>query len=121
MHDRRAGAAAVTGPHLVDRRRWAISADSFIDDRALQRGWYLADLARRRDSRQGYCRSVVLRQVSKGRYRGFKVSRRIRRRRAIRVSIRSVHQKLLFCSAETLKHCSRVFFTMAEDTNLSPP
>ena len=62
---------AVAGPHLADRGRREISADNFIDDRALQRRWYLADSARRRDSRQGYCRSVVLRI----RFQGFRVSR----------------------------------------------
>ena len=50
-----------------------VSADNFVDDRALQRRRHLADSARRRDCRQGYCRSVVVRQVSK--FQGFRVSR----------------------------------------------
>ncbi len=45
----------------LDRGRGAVSADNFIDDRVFQRRRYLADSARRRDSGQGYYRSVVLR------------------------------------------------------------
>ena len=73
MHDRGAGAGAVARPHPVDRGRREIAADNFIDDRALQRRRYLADSARRRDSRQGYCRSVILRKVSM--FQSFNVSR----------------------------------------------
>src|ERR1039457_7264650 len=72
MHDRRASGGATAGSHLADCGRREVSSDNFIDHRAVQRRRYLADSARGRDSRQGYCRSLVLRQVSK--FQGCKVS-----------------------------------------------
>ena len=59
---------------IVDGGR--VSADDFLDDSALQTGWDLADSARRRDSYQGYYRSVVVGRFQ--RFQSFKVSRRIR-------------------------------------------
>src|SRR5271170_7526466 len=64
MHDGRAGAGAVEGTHPANRGRGEVSADHSIDDRVFQRRRHLADSARRRDPRQGYCRSVVLKPGS---------------------------------------------------------
>src|SRR5208282_2036970 len=68
MHHRGGGRGPTAGPHFADCRRRKISADRFLDDRALQTRRYVADSARRRDSSEGYCRSAVLKA-------GFTVSR----------------------------------------------
>jgi L-threonylcarbamoyladenylate synthase len=61
---------AITGSHLADRGRRASLRGRFHRRLCTSRRRYLADSARGRDSRQGYCRSIVV-----SRFQSCKVSR----------------------------------------------